>query len=240
MNNKIVRQIKCSSREELYLKVANQCAVQLNRGVEKYGRASFIVPGGTTPAPVFEKLSNMSLDWHKILVAPSDERWVEPEHEQSNQGLIKSKLLVNHASKAGLMALKNEAQTPKLGEVIAEKNIGNLAQPFDVVLLGMGGDGHFASLFPGIPELSQALDINNENKCIGINAEGCSVAGDYTQRMSLTLSALLNSKLIILMITGAQKLQLLDDATKQNDSMNLPITALINQTKTPLEIYWAE
>ena len=83
----MIKEIRCDSREELFTKVANKCASRLTRGVEKQGRASFVVPGGTTPAPMFELLSNMSLDWHNILVAPSDERWIPVDHEASNQRL---------------------------------------------------------------------------------------------------------------------------------------------------------
>ena len=232
--------VRCESREVLFDKVSKRCASQLSRGVEKQGRASFIVPGGTTPSPVFERLSNMSLLWNNVLVAPSDERWVDAEHSQSNQRLIQQTLLVNHAASARLMPLKNDAATPTEGESVAEKNISELEQPFDVTLLGMGNDGHFASLFPGVTELPEALDQSSTKKCIGINAEGCPVAGEYTQRMSLTLSALLDSKLVIVLITGAEKLAVIEQAQSSSDELSLPIVSLLNQKKTPVVIYWAE
>lgn len=236
----MTKQVLCDSREELFSKVANKCASRLTRGVEKQGRASFVVPGGTTPAPMFAKLSKMSLDWHNILVAPSDERWLEVTHEQSNQRLIETNLLLNHAAKARLMPLKNEAETPTLGEQIAEQNISELEQPFDVCLLGMGNDGHFASLFPGTSQLAEALDPESSKKCIGIDATGCSVAGEYTQRMSLTLSAILNSKLIVVLITGDEKLKVIEQAKQRLSPFDKPISALLHQNNTPVEIYWAK
>lgn len=231
----------CDDRESLYQKVANRCAMQLSRGVEKNGRASFIVPGGTTPAPVFNQLSQMSLLWNNILIAPSDERWLNPDQPQSNQRLIENELLINNAAKSKLMPLKMPTKTPFEAESLAQKSISELNQPFDVCLLGMGPDGHFASLFPDCEQLPQALDISNsKKKCIAINAEGCPVAGEYTQRMSLTLSAILNSQLIILMFTGKEKLATLNKAKTESNPLKKPVAALLTQTQTPVEIYWAE
>ncbi|WP_196140253.1 6-phosphogluconolactonase [Aliikangiella sp. G2MR2-5] len=234
-----MKEFHYKSRDELYKKVAERCAQGLTRGVEKRGRASFVVPGGSTPAPVFGLLSEMSLDWHNVFVAPSDERWVDTSHAQSNEGLINRTLLVNKASKARLMPLKNEAATPELGEIDSEKSISLLERPFDITLLGMGPDGHFASLFPGSAQLSDALNPSLEKPCIGIDATGCPVAGEYTERMSLTLSAILNSRLIILLITGDEKLSVMREA-KENYAPELtPISALLNQSDTRLEIHWA-
>ena len=235
----MVTEFICTDRETLFSKVANRCALQLTRGVEKQGRASFIVPGGSTPGPVFEKLSNMSMMWHNILVAPSDERWLATDHPQSNQNLIQRTLLVNHAEKARLMPLKSDAESPVSGEEIAEKNISELEQPFDVTMVGMGSDGHFASLFPGSAQLDEALDPQLKKKCIGIDATGCPVAGEYTQRISLTLSAVLNSKLVVILVTGQEKLNVIRRAVEDNCPSDKPIAALLNQTTTPVEIYWA-
>ncbi|TQV75063.1 6-phosphogluconolactonase [Aliikangiella marina] len=236
----MIKEIQCDSRDELFTNVANKCASRLTRGVEKQGRASFVVPGGTTPAPMFERLSKMSLDWHNILVAPSDERWIPVDHQASNQKLVEENLLINQASKARVMPLKNDAETPMAGEAIAEKNISELEQPFDVTLVGMGNDGHFASLFPGTPQIAEALDPETTKKCIGIDATGCPVAGEFTQRISLTLSAILNSKLIIVLITGKEKLQVVQRAKAKLAPFDLPISALFHQNQTPVEVYWAE
>ena len=236
----MIKEILCDSREELFTKVANKCASRLTRGVEKQGRASFVVPGGTTPAPMFELLSNMSLDWHNILVAPSDERWIPTDHESSNQRLVEENLLINQASKARVMSLKNDAATPQAGEAVAEKSVSELEQPFDITLVGMGNDAHFASLFPGTPQTAEALDPETTKKCIGIDATGCPVAGDFTQRISLTLSAILNSKLVIVLITGEEKLEVVRQAQQKLAPLEQPISALLNQNQTPVEIYWAK
>jgi len=239
-NQSMVQEFLCDSREALFEKVAKRCALQLTRGVEKQGRASFIVPGGSTPGPVFERLSKMSILWHNVLVSPSDERWISTEHEASNQKLIEQTLLINQAADARLMPLKNDAATPAEGELQAEKNVSELEQPFDVTMVGMGGDGHFASLFPGCPQIEEALDPKLTKKCIGIDATGCPVAGDYPFRMSLTLSAILNSKVVILLVTGKEKLDVIRQAAKANNPLDKPVASLLNQNDTPVEVYWAE
>ena len=230
----------CSDREALFQQVADRCAGLLNDDVTNTGEASFIVPGGTTPAPVFKKLSLMQLPWHKISIAPSDERWISVIHEQSNQYLLERTLLINHASTAQLVGLKNVESTPAEGEELTARNMQKLKQPFSVTVVGMGNDGHFASLFPGTPQIEQALDLNQQKPCIGIDAQDCPVAGDYTQRMSMTLATLIDSNLVIVLITGQQKLDVIRQAAEQKEKFDLPVSALLAQTKTPVEIYWAE
>ena len=225
-------------RESLYQSVADKCAEQLTADTDKKGEGSFIVPGGTTPAPVFSKLSMMPLQWADISVSPSDERWIDVDHKQSNQFLIEQTLLINHASAARFIGLKNKSPTASEGEGETEKRLQQLARPASVTMLGMGPDGHFASLFPGCPQIKEALDIEQNKRCIGIDARGCAVAGEYTNRMSLTLSSLINSNLVIILITGNEKLKVVRDAlAKKSDT---PVASLLNQTKTPVEIHWAE
>jgi len=229
----------CSSKEELYQKVAKRCGMLLEADLKNRGVASINVPGGTTPAPVFELLSKMPLSWSKISVLPTDERWIDVEHQQSNQYLIKQTLLINEASGAKFVGLKNDSVTPAEGETEISRILDKVSKPSTVTVIGMGMDGHVASLFPNTPQIAEALDLDNSNSCIGINAEGCSVAGDYTQRMSQTLASLIDSQLVIILITGDSKLNVLRAANHQKDFTSQPVAALLAQTKTPVEIYWA-
>jgi len=103
----------------------------------------------------------------------------------------------------------------------------------------MGNDGHFASLFPGCPQLQNGLDIHQTKKCMAIDATGCPVAGDFTDRISLTLTELLNSDLIIVLITGSEKLDIVRNAIQQPVTADIPISVLLSQDKTPVEIYWS-
>ena len=103
----------------------------------------------------------------------------------------------------------------------------------------MGSDGHFASLFPGCEQINEALDISQSKMVTAINAASCPVAGKFTQRISLTLAALLNSNIIIILITGQEKRDVIEASLKQDNKFDRPIIALLEQTKTPVEIHWA-
>lgn len=230
---------KYTNRDELFSAVAERCQQQLQLTLEKNNEASFIIPGGTTPGPVFAKLTKSSLDWEKISVAQSDERWLPPDHPQSNQCLATRTLLIDNARKANYVAMKNSHDNAIDGEQQCNSEYQKLASPFSLTMLGMGLDGHIASLFPNSKPIIRALDLQNTNRCIAIDASGCPVAGNYPERMSLTLSAILNSKLIILLLTGEEKLNVIDLAVKENQPEKYPVSALLNQTETPVEFFWA-
>lgn len=230
---------KYTNRDELFFAVAERCQQQLQLALDKNNEASFIIPGGTTPGPAFAQLAKSTLNWDNITIAQSDERWLPPEHPQSNQGLTARTLLIDNARKANYVAMKNSHENAIDGEPQCNSDYLKLASPFSVTMLGMGLDGHVASLFPNSKPISQGIDLNNPNPCIAIDGSGCPVAGDYPERMSLTLSAILNSDLIILLLTGDEKLKVIDLAAKENQPEKHPVSALLNQSNTPVEIFWA-
>jgi len=236
----VVTKYICRNREQLYQSVAKKCASQLEQAISNQGEASIIVPGGTTPAPVFKELSSMSLDWKNITIVPSDERWIDVSHNQSNENLIRNSLLMNNAQVAKLVGLKSAAETNVEGELETEQSLQNLTLPAAVTVLGMGLDGHVASLFSDCPQIDDALDLGQMKKAMAINAEGCAVAGEYTQRISLTMATLINSQLIIILITGEDKLDVISKAVKQNENPGIPVSVLLAQKQTPVEIYWAK
>jgi len=238
--NKNIQLKKYASFEKLSFAVSIRCEYQLQKVLSQDGKASFIIPGGTTPASVFSKLSQSSLDWKNITIGQSDERWLPSEHSQSNLGLTSKTLLINNAKNANYIAMKNSHTKAISGEAECNKAYEKLARPFSLTMLGMGTDGHIASLFPNSKTIEQAMDKNNSDLCIAIDATDCQVAGDYPERMSLTLSAILNSQLIILLITGEEKLSVIEQAMKNNQPEILPVSALVNQKNTPVEIYWCQ
>ena len=228
------------SHDELFQSVALDIESHLRYSLTKYGAASFIIPGGTTPGPAFQSLSNAELDWGNITIAQSDERWLDSSHEQSNQKLTELSLLINRAAKANYVAMKNSSASSKIGLTQCNRDYQSMLTPFSVTMLGMGLDGHFASLFPNSNHIKKGLDPNNLDLCIDIDASGCPVAGDYTERMSLTLTGILNSQIIILLITGQEKLRLIQNKLNTKPDLNCPISYLLNQTTNPVSIYWAD
>ena len=237
MNN--IQINKYGTRDKLFSAVADRCQAQLQLVLEQNGEASFIIPGGTTPGPIFAQLAISSLDWKSITIAQSDERWLSAEHAQSNQGLTTRTLLIENAKNARYIGMKNPHTSALEGEADCNKVYQKLVSPYSLTMLGMGLDGHIASLFPNSKTINQALDLNNSNQCIAIDATGSEVAGDYPERMSLTLAAILNSELIILLITGEEKLNVIELAMQQHDPKRLPVSALLNQSNTPIAIYWS-
>lgn len=194
--------------------------------------ASLVVSGGSTPGPCFELLSTESLDWSRVTVIPSDERWVPAADPDSNEGLIRRRLLQGKAAdgkvlsffRAGIEA----AQAPRLIEL----DLAGVIRPFSAALLGMGADGHFASLFPDFDGLHKALDPHGTAACTMVQT-----AASPHQRISLTLSALLNSAHTVLLIFGEAKRVVFEAAS--TGGSGYPIEALLHQTRAPITVMWA-
>ncbi|MDG1859701.1 MAG: 6-phosphogluconolactonase, partial [Emcibacteraceae bacterium] len=163
---------KFKTRDELIATLFPTVLDYLKDGIAKRDGASMLLSGGTTPGPLYEKLSNVALDWEKVWFSSTDERWVEPEHDDSNEKLIRDTLLKNKASNANYVGLKTKSSDPFAGEAEAEQKILTLPRPFDVVLLGMGDDGHTASLFPDLEDTKNALNMDKERLCAGIRGGG--------------------------------------------------------------------
>src|SRR5271170_3990390 len=186
--------------ETLSRELATQIAGNLTAAIDARGLASLVVSGGRSPVRLFEVLRTQPLDWSKVCVALADERWVSPDDDASNERLVRGVLLKDQAAAARFHGLKNGAPTPDLGAVSAWETFARVPRPFDAVVLGMGDDGHTASLFPGSPNLPSALNPFATAGCVGMRAP---VAPQ--PRLSLNLSALLDSRRMVILITGAAK-----------------------------------
>jgi 6-phosphogluconolactonase len=143
-------------------------------------------------------------------------------------------LLAGRAADACFVGLYTGDESPEAGEAPCAERLRGLARPFDVVLLGMGDDGHTASLFPGASALGAALDGRATKPCMGIRAPGIEPA-----RMTLTLSTLLDARVVYLSFLGEGKRQTFDAALAEGPIEALPVRALLRQRRTPLEVYWA-
>ena len=145
-----------ADREMLVINLANVLAGQLRESLAMQDRVLFAVPGGTTPGPVFDDLCAADLDWSRVDVILSDERWVPQDNPRSNTGLLRDRLLVNRAAAAGYVPLYHPSPTPEEGLPMIEGDIKERL-PISVLLLGMGADRHTASLFPGADCLAEGL-----------------------------------------------------------------------------------
>ncbi len=219
--------------EVLNQHLADAIAETLGAAVASRGSAVLVVSGGRTPLPLFHELAQRSLPWSEIWITLADERWVTPDHKDSNEALVRQHLLQGPASAARFVPLKNSAATPEAGEADCAQALAALPRPFDVVILGMGDDGHTASLFPQAPQLQAAL-TSTTTPCMAVDPVTVPHA-----RMSLTLSALLESRRIVLHMVGDGKWRVYQQAAATGPVEEFPVRAVLQQNEVPVHVYWS-
>jgi 6-phosphogluconolactonase len=216
--------------EALAEALAARVAGQLRAGLVGRGAAVLAVSGGSTPKRFFERLSQQPLDWASVAVTLVDERWVPESSERSNARLVKAHLLQHAAAAARFVPLYAEAPTPEAAMPALRARVATLPAPFDAVVLGMGGDGHTASFFPGGDRLAEALDRKGAARVLPMRAPG---AGE--PRITFTLPALLDSHALFLHIEGEAKRAVLDAACAPGST--LPVAAVL-RAAPQLETFW--
>jgi 6-phosphogluconolactonase len=220
-----------NSSESLAEDLSHKIVEILKQGIKSNGRASLAVSGGRTPVPLFDALSDLKLDWSSVDLTLVDDRWVESSHEDSNEKLVRAHLIKNKAKKINFVPLKNNNKTAKDGHKLSEELLQKVKSPFDVVVLGVGSDGHTASLFPCSDELTEGMNLNNPCRLIATSPK----TAPY-ERMSLTAKAIIDSKNIFLHLNGSGKLHTLELAMTNKDAMKMPIYFFLEKG---LKIYWS-
>jgi 6-phosphogluconolactonase len=220
--------------ETLSRALATQIAENLTAAIGARGLASLVVSGGRSPVRLFEILRTLPLAWDHVCIALADERWVGAQDPASNERLVRDVLLQDRAASARFLGLKNGAPTPDLGAVSAWETFARVPRPFDAVILGMGDDGHTASLFPGSPNLPGALNASAAAGCVGM----WSPAAPHP-RLSLNLTALLDSRRVAVLITGESKRRTYAAACAAGPVQDMPVRAVLRQSRTPVEVLWS-
>lgn len=214
--------------------LATAVAETLTAAIAARGTASLVVSGGTTPKAFFAALSGKAIAWDKVWVTLVDERFVPADSERSNHRLVAECLLRGPAAAARFLPLYHPEPTAAAAAKAASATASVLPAPFDVVVLGMGTDGHTASFFPGGSNLARALDPATPRGVIDMEAPG---AGE--PRLTFTFSALHDARLLVLHIEGAGKKAVLEAARGPGAEAEMPIRAVLTRAASPLEIYWA-
>ena len=197
--------VEYADREMLAMQVADVLASELQNCLMTHGCVSFAVPGGSTPGPVFDILSAIHLEWDKVSVMLTDERWVPEDHEMSNTQLLRTRLLTGHAAAAKFVPFFRPLKTATAG---AAEVADSLAphMPLSILVLGMGTDMHTASLFPGASELAGALGNDAPLLC------PIAVQGQAFERVTLPMHALTGALSTHLIIYGDEKRAALERA----------------------------
>ncbi|MET0274974.1 MAG: 6-phosphogluconolactonase [Phenylobacterium sp.] len=194
----------------------------LEAGLDARGAASLVATGGRAPGPVYDRLREAPIDWAHVAVTLSDERQVDVDSPNSNARLLRERLFHGPAAKARFLPLTDYAE-PALRKLL----------PFDAVMLGMGEDGHVASLIPGSPVMAEAMDPDGG----ALIAESPAGFGSPPiARVTLTLSALLQARHIFLLIAGEAKREVIARAQAGED---LPVRAILAQDRVPVRVLWS-
>ena len=217
-----------ASREEASKALAGEIFETLTEALAESGRAALVVSGGTSPVGFFHALRAQPLSWERLTIVPSDERVVPLSHPERNEAMIRRELLQGLAAGATLRGLLPPSGAPGSLAEVAEA----LPAAFDAVVLGMGADGHTASLFPGSPQLDAALRSAEPLALVDVPRLG-------VQRVSLTPAALLATRRLDLLFFGEEKRAVFEKAAEGGPVAEFPVRCVLRQEAAPLQVYWA-
>lgn len=212
--------------------LAQQIKETLDAAVKQRGQAYLVVSGGKTPVELFKVLAQTKMPWNKVTITLADERCVGVEHKDRNERLVKHFLLQHEARKANFLSLYDEQihSTESLQKTACA--IASLPT-FDAVILGMGEDGHTASLFPCSNELGRGMDDDAEPVLLVTPKTA------LHQRVSLSKKRLLNSRVIFLPLVGQKKRSVFTQALAEHNPMLMPISAFLNNQDTNVQVMYA-
>ena len=214
--------------------LADRVSGALADAIASRGRASIAVSGGSTPKAFFKALSSRDIDWGKVAITLVDERFVPADNPRSNHQLVADNLLQDKAKATNFLPLYRDAGSAEEAAKIVTADAETLGHPFDVVILGMGADGHTASFFPGGSRLAEAISMDTPRGVITMEAEG---AGE--PRLTFTFASLQDARLLVLHIEGQGKKDVLAAAESDGPETDMPIRAVLRRAATPVDIYWA-
>jgi 6-phosphogluconolactonase len=221
------------SLNELADAVAGDVGFIIDSAIDARGASLVAVPGGSTGPAIFPKLVAQKLAWKKVAIIPTDDRLVPMDDERSNVRAIAKAFL---ASGARVIPIAAEIADYRLAGNSADARLQDLSWPPDLVWLGMGKDGHTASIFPG-PDLQAALDAPKARRAIGVMPDPLPPEAPVA-RVTLTRAAILSARTVMITITGPEKRDLLEQAIADGQSSKLPIGRVLAEAEQPIDIHW--
>ena len=233
-------QIEHPTTSALHEAVVSAIAESVRAGVAERGAAVLAVSGGKSPVPIFEALAVLDLPWPQVTVTLVDERFLPTDHPDSNEALVRRHLLQGAAAAASFIGLRSSgagsvgAASLEAAATAADRMLATLPRPFDVVILGMGEDGHTASWFPDGDRLAAALDLQTEHLVVPMIAESAAATPD---RLTVTLPVVSRARVVLLPLEGAGKLATLERALQPGPITDMPIRAAL--THADVQIHTA-
>ena len=220
--------------EEMADAVAGDVGFIVESALDARGSCLLALPGGKTPKPIFAKLAEASLPWKRVTIIPTDDRLVPMDSEQSNVRAIAQAFL---RAGARVVPIATEIPDHKLAGNSADARLQDLPWPPDLCWLGMGDDGHVASIFAG-PDMQDALDAPKARRAVGVLPDPMPSDAPVA-RVTLTRASILASRTILITITGQKKRELLEGAIADGQSSKLPIGRVLAEAEQPIDIHWA-
>lgn len=220
--------------EEMADAVAGDVGFIVESALDARGSCLLALPGGRTPKPIFARLAEAKLPWKKVTIIPTDDRLVPMQDERSNvRGIAEAFLRAG----ARVVPIATEIPDHKLAGNSADARLQDLPWPPDLCWLGMGDDGHVASIFAG-PDLQDALDAPKARRAVGVLPDPMP-ADVPVARVTLTRASILSARTILVTITGQKKRDLLEQAIADGQSSKLPIGRVLAEAEQPIDIHWA-
>jgi 6-phosphogluconolactonase len=207
----------------------------IESAIDARGSAVVALPGGRTPKPIYDVLVNAKLDWKRVTIVPTDDRLVAMGDPLSNVTGI-AKLFLPKGARV-LPITSEKADDYKAAGRAADARLQEVHWPLDLCVLGMGGDGHTASIFPG-PDLDEALNGPKERRAVGVMPDPLPPEAPVA-RVTLSRNAIVSSRALMIAITGQAKREVLEQAIEQGASSSYPIARVLAEAELPVDVHWA-
>jgi 6-phosphogluconolactonase len=222
------------SVDEMADAVAGDVGFIVESALEARDSALIALPGGATAAAIYPKIAERQLPWKRVTVIPTDDRLAPIDSELSNVRAIAQSFL---SVGARVFPIATMIEDHRLAGNAADARLQDLSWPPDLVWLGVGADGHTASIFSG-PDLQDALDAPKARRAVGVMPDPLP-ADAPVARVTLTRASILAARTLLITITGAEKRELLEQAIKDGHSSRLPIGRVLAEAEQPIDIHWS-
>ena len=222
---------------ELAEQVAGDIGFVIESAVQAHGGARIALPGGRTPDILAKALlANRTIDWAKVTLVPTDDRLVPLDDELSNYAKFER---LFGSSGAEIISLVDEAALDNYREAgrLADSRLAMFRWTLDLVCLGMGADGHTASIVPG-PDFDRAVAGPKERRAVGVRPDPMPPEAPV-ERVTLTAATLSSARAVMVVITGGEKRQMLETALKEGPLSSVPIGRVLADLETAIDIYWS-